>query len=496
MTTTAAEEKSLPEDQAPRVASGPGLAAFLFRLAFSLVCLVVAFLDSFRAIVIDAAQGVAQYSLLVLFMTVVLLVGFDRHRARALDIHDREVDYIVGGIAMLLAVTVKVQLLPRFAEWDALLRLDMFAILVFSFGVSSLMLGMRSTLHFGPGWILLFVYNAPLYLLVSVTFGGGWWGPTMANIIGMSLAVALATHRNIARPVRAGLLTLIIAVILAVGVWYLTDAPRLTKQVPGIVATVLVACIITGGKPQRWSSPRREPTVKDIRAALATVLAATALMAFYPVPTGTTPQPTVPPGPATSFALEKAALPGWQVSKYTDYEWAERFFGSGSALTRHKLTAEKYNPDWDVDGLVRTVAVDTLRATEVYQARTFGDETLYSTLTGRRSLPVTVTLGHGINGRAYTVLDESDFLTYTKLVFEWRQEGDITEKITVIAVDDHRPDARFPQLAPSVVRMLSQVATILLRGNAVTVDSETEYKDLDLVTQVGRDIVSAAERTP
>ncbi|MCS5478357.1 hypothetical protein NYP18_01675 [Corynebacterium sp. YIM 101645] len=494
MSTTLAEEKTPQEIGTPGTASAPGLATFLLRLVFSLSCVVVAFLDSFRAIVTDAAQGVGHYSLLVLFMAAVLLVGFDRRRARALDIHDREVDYIIGGMAVILAVTVKVQLLPRFAEWDALLRLDMFAILVFSFGVSSLMLGMRSTLHFGPGWILLFLYNAPVHLLVSVTSGGGWWGPTMANIIGMSLAVTVAAHRNIPRPVRAGLLTLAIAVILAVCVWYLADASRITKQIPGVVATATVALIVSGGKPQRWSIRRREPTVKNIRPAFAAVLAATVLMVLYPVHADSTTQTTVQRGPSTSFTLEDSTLPGWQVTKYTDYGWAGRFFGAESSLTRHKLTAESHNPEWDVDGLVRTVAVDTLRATEGYQARTFGDETLYSTLTGRRSEPVTVALGHGISGRAYTVLDESDFLTYTKLVFEWQPEGDIAEKITVIAVDDHRPEARFPQLAPSVTRMLAQVATILLRGNAVTVDNDTEYKDLDLVTQVGRDIVSAAER--
>lgn len=479
-----------PHQKTPR----PALLTYTFRFVLSLICVVVAFLDSFRVFAADAVQGVAHYSLLVLLMAVVLFVGLDHRRARALNIHDREVDYIIGGMAVIVAITIKVQLLPRFEEWDALLRLDMFAILVFSFGVSSFMFGMRSTLHFGPGWTLLFLYNAPVHLLVSVAFGGGWWGPTMANIIGISLALVIAAKGNFPRPVLAGLLNLGIAVILAVGVWDLSDGSRMTKQIPGLVATIIVVLILSRGKPRRWPIRRREPTVKNIRPALAIVLAATVLMTFYPVSSSGTISTTSQRGPSAPFELEVSPPPGWVVTKHTDYGWASRLFGPDSSLTRHKLTAQEYNPRWDLDGLVRTVAVDTLSATEAYQARTFGDETLYSTLTGRRSEPVAVDLGHGITGRAYTVLDESDFLTYTKLVFEWQGEADITEKITVIAVDDHRPEARFPQPAPSVGRMLSQVATILLRGNAVTVDNETEYKDLDLVTQVGRDIVSTAER--
>lgn len=154
------------------------------------------------------------------------------------------------------------------------------------------------------------------------------------------------------------------------------------------------------------------------------------------------------------------------------------------------MTADHYNEAWDPDGLDRTVVVDTLQSAERFQQRAFGDETLYSTLRGRKSDTVQVDLGYGVDGRAYTVLDETDFLTYTKLVFEWQTTNNTVEKISVIAVDDHRAEAKFPELAPSVTRMFIQVATILFRGNDVTIDTNTQLKDLDLVSQVGRQIVA------
>ncbi|BAC16938.1 hypothetical protein [Corynebacterium efficiens YS-314] len=468
----------------------PGIRSYTLRGWILVFSLVVAFHDTFSRVLEMGFIGFEHDILLVLLMAAVLFMGLDRTRARALDIHDREVDYIVGCMALIIAITVKTQLLPRFVEWDALLRLDILAILVFVFGASGLLYGMRSTLHFGPGWALLFLYNPPVHLIVSTLLGGGWWGTAMANTLGLALAVSVALNRDLVQKIYFGVFALVVGMILATVMWLLNPPPFYLTHVPGIVAAVVVVYNTSRGNPGQWSFLRwRIPTVKDTRWATILILIAVVVLAVNPVPRSPWSPDLLPEGPVAPSTPGVSVSPDWEVTGYREYEWASRYFGPGSSLVRQELTSREYNPDWDQSGLARTVVVDTLLATDYYQARAFGDETLYSTLTGRKSESRTVDLGYGISGRVYTVLDESDFLTYTKLVFSWTREDSVVENISVIAVDDHRPEARFPQLAPSLGLMFTQVFTILLRGNAVTVDTQTEYKDMDLVTTVARDIV-------
>lgn len=480
-TTPAADQ---PEEK-------PGIGLYVLRGWVLVISLAVAFHDTLARIFEVGFIGLEHDILIIWLMAVVLFIGLDRKRARALNIHDREVDYIIGGIALIIAVTAKALLLPRFVEWDALLRLDIFAILVFAFGASGLLYGMRSTLHFGPGWALLFFYNPPVHLIVSTLFGGGWWGMAMANVIGMALAVVVALNRDLVQKIYFSLFTLVVGMLLA-AVMRLIHIPYIyLASVPAIVAAAVVVYNTSRGNPTQWAFLRRRvPTVKNARWASVLIIIATVVLALNPVPRSPWDPDLLPAGPTAPPSPGISVSQDWEITGYQDYGWAGQYFGPGSSLVRQQLTAHEYNPEWDQSGLVRNVMVDTLLATDYYQARAFGDETLYSTLTGRRSETLTVDLGYGIEGRVYTVLDESDFLTYTKLVFSWTREDNVVENISVIAVDDHRPEARFPQLAPSLGMMLTQVLTILLRGNAVTVDTQTEYKDLGLVTEAAQDIVS------
>lgn len=467
----------------------PSLWIYIWRGVFALSCVFIGFFDTVRYMAHNFRIGAANYSFLVILMAIVLFVGLDRKRARALNIHDREVDYIIGGMAVIIAITVKGQLLPRFAEWEVLLRLDFLAALIFAFGVSGLIFGMRSTLHFGPGWILLFSYNSVVHLMLAVAFGGGFWGPAMANVIGLSLAVMVASNRDWVQSVYFGLMNFLIGCVFVFIIWLLADGSKYFTLVPAIGATICVVFLSSRGQLSQWRIRRRLPTVGKVFPAIVAVVAATGVLVYLPTPTFERLSETVQAGPSTLSRVGVSAPIGWEIQSAQEFSWAGRYFGPDSSLIRQTLKARHYNAAWDQDGLERTVVVDTLHATQHFQARAFGDEALYSTLSGRRSEILPVDLGYGITARAYTVLDELDFLTYTKLVFEWQREDDVVEKITVIAVDDHRPEANFPELAPSSTRMFIQIATILLRGNAVTVDSETEFKDLDLVQQVGRQIV-------
>lgn len=467
----------------------PNMRPYVIRGLLWLLCLSLAFSESFFALLREDDLVMGHDIPLMLLMAAVLFIGLDLKRAKALDIHDREVDYIIGCMAMVIAISVKVLLLPRFQEWDALLRLDVFAMLVFAFGACGLLYGMRSTLHFGPGWVLLFCYNPPVNLMVSTILGGGWLGSALSNLIGLSLAVMIALNRNLMQKAYFGLFAFLLGLFIAFFMEFFFNPPAYLTYLPGVLATLLVIYNTSRVTPAHWVIRRRPPTIKDARLAMVIVILSTVVLVLNPVSRDLGGLNTLYAGPQNLPESGSTSPPGWSVTEEENYDWAGRYFGPGSSLIRKKLTADEYNAEWDQAGLVRTVAVDTLLASDYYQARAFGAETLYSTLSGRRSEVLKVYLGEGIIGEAYTVLDESDFLTYTKLVYSWKRADGFVESVTIIAVDDHRPEARFPELAPSLSRMFTQVLTILLRGNSVTVDTETEYKDLGLVTQVANEII-------
>lgn len=482
---------------APVRENKPSISPYWYRGIILLVCTGLAFYDTFAQIFADAEDGAASYSLTALLMSVVLIAGLDRRHIRALNIHDREVDIIIGIMALVLAVSVKIELLPRFVLWDVLLRLDRCALLIFLFGACGLFYGMRATLYFWPGWLLLFLYGAPVFLITSVIFGGGWTGPAMATVIGLAFAIAVAADRKPLPSLVVGMVTFGLGAAITYAVASIVGPdvtpPMQTTQLPGVVATLIVVANKLQKNPRQWFFRRREPAVRSVKWATALVLIASVVMALGNLARSPAETPILNDGPQEVSSAGVATPAGWTVTDTTTYTWAPRYFGPGSSLQREMMTADSDNPQWDSEGRERTVAVDTLRAAEHYQARTFGNETLYSTVNGRQSDPVIVDLGHDVQAEVYTILDESDFLTYTKLTFAWTREDDVVENISVIAVDDHRPEAHFPALAPSLGRLLTQIVTILFRGNAVTIDSNTTFKDLDLVTDVGRGIVNAEE---
>ncbi|NED65162.1 hypothetical protein G3I15_29965, partial [Streptomyces sp. SID10244] len=66
--------------------------------------------------------------------------------------------------------------------------------------------------------------------------------------------------------------------------------------------------------------------------------------------------------------------------------------------------------------------------------------------------------------------DES-YLTYNRLSWNWNN-GERTQRVTLLSVDNHDPDAVFPTPDMTIARNLSTFLTVLLRGTSVTVDLE------------------------
>lgn len=160
----------------------------------------------------------------------------------------------------------------------------------------------------------------------------------------------------------------------------------------------------------------------DARAALVPLVGAAAVLVVVPVPTFPAPliNNTADTGDHRDHrASDTVVPPGWEEIGRTDYPWAERYFGEGSELTRQSLRATTVVDDWDSQGRLREVMVDSLSTPGSLGSRLFGEESLYTTVGGRRSVQTEVDLGPGVVGTMYTVLDDEKYLTYTRLRVFW-----------------------------------------------------------------------------
>lgn len=490
----------------------------------ALVALVVAgYWHSFGRAFSDLTAGSGSYLITALLMVVLMVAGMRLQHRPVLPIHDREVDWIIGLIAMVFALCLSGLLVPRLAEWTYLLQFDLLSMVVFVFGAVTLLFGARTALIRGPVWLVLLFISPPVYLVITLLVGGGATGTAVASVIAVTVAVvATATQRWRGRLAAGGVslvvgLLLTVAVVLPIAERGLLLPDTLPEEVP--LGTVFIPPLVGGvaallavnrvrrrgaGKAEKTSG-KPAPVVPSRAAATALVPLVVAVVLLELVPQPVVEEELVSPAPPSDTIVADGSdgfvgsagvlVPvGWSETDRSDYPWAARYFGAGTELTRQAMRADLVIDDWDRQGRRRDVMVDSMVTSGSYNTRLFGSEALYETVGGRRSAPREVDLGNGVTGTVYTVLDDEAMLTYTRLNVVWPIPGDPGDeqryrRTTVVAVDDHSPEAHFPDLTDSLNGMVGRIVSVLLRGGALAEDSPTKADDADVVAAVGRGIV-------
>lgn len=229
-------------------------------------------------------------------------------------------------------------------------------------------------------------------------------------------------------------------------------------------------------------------TAKRSLSSVVTVVVASVILFAIPIPEqlviASTPGP---PGPVS----EPLIVPdGWTQTGTEDFDWVRSYFGQKSSLNRQVMRAVEGNPAWDLQSRPRTVVVDVLTTTNRASLGVYPESTLYRLSNTRSSDPLSAKLGHDVYGSLYTSVSDALLLTWTKLVFTWVR-GDFTQRVTVISVDNHEPDADFPQPMPSMASNLGTSLAIFLRGNTIATDDDPDYKDQGLLTSFAIDLIHA-----
>ena len=440
------------------------------------------------------AGGLVGYVFAVPGLAVIAAGGISRRRSRELPIHDRQTDIIVAVITAGLAVAIKAFLIPRYVDEYQLLYLDVLAAWLFVVAAAIMLFGLRPVARFTAAWVVLLTMFPLPYRILVIGLGGS---KVAAGLIALALGVAstaVAVARSARRALLGALSTLMIGAtaLLALN-HFRPSAPLLLYQYLGLITSAAVSALFLTvtvyREPPAASTRSRTPiAATDAWAAVPLVaLVAVALAAITPPtsPTAITSVRTVYPGTA---AMQMPA--GWHSIGTHHYHWVTRFFGPGATLNRHDIQADHPNPEWDELLRPRQVVIDTLTVTQSVALEVYPPTVLYELASiPRISDPQPVRITPQLTANLYSIVDDQLLLTWTALTWTWRTPT-ATQRITMIAVDNHEPGAPFPAPANALISNLNTLATILFRGNTATTNTTSDYKDRDMLTTLARNLAT------
>jgi hypothetical protein len=429
--------------------------------------------------------------------TVIAGVGVARRERVELPIHDRQTDIIVGLLGLTAAVMVQSVLLPRYALYFHLLRIDVAAMWFFVFSSSVILFGLRPVVRFGWVWVMLMLGFPLGYQLSVIVFGGNRPSAGLASLVIAAVATAISVGRTRNRAMMGAAAAVTLGLVLLVALAVLApNAPLLVFQiVPASASMALVGMSMffyaRRGMPKRVLGRKLEPVAaRQVLAGVPLVLAAAVAIVLVPLPD---PAARVTPVPGMVFGRPLASPAGWHQVEQSNYPWVRRVYGRDADLIRQRFVADTGNPKWDKFSRPRTVVVDSTSTWLPFALKTYPVTVLYDDSHSRISDPIEVDLGHGVTGSLVTVVDDARLLTYNLMSWIWGDE-DAAQRILIAAVDNHEDEVVFPEPSGGLSTTVRAMVTVFFRGNQATWDSDPNYKDADLLTEFGRGLVAAQLR--
>lgn len=431
-----------------RAAGRPAVAESAARATLMLVLVVAAFSRTWVRLLVEAGWGWGNLLLLAAPAGAVLTAATLIWRRRPeLPIHDRQSDKIVGTVILAIALMIQWLVVPRYASSYVLLHVDVAAAWAFLLGGSVFVFGLRRTGHFWPAWVLLAVASPGAIRLGTYLLGGGLWG--------------------------------VVVVVSAV----LFTAP---------VAVVLAGKIRARGRGgardrTRWTGPA--VSAREAWRSVPLVVAVAVVLALAPLPqTAEDRLVQGPPGPVGAGQVIPA---GWTERTVEDFPWAPRMYGPTATMQRQLIRADASRADWDALRRPRQVVVQTLTVTDPGILDAFPLEMTYDLGTARVSPPSSVELARGVSSRYRTVVDDERLLTWSLMSFVWELPTGRVQRVSLLTVDNHEYDAQFPSTVPGTRSTSARLISLLLRGQASITAEDPQQKDMDMLTELGSELVEA-----
>lgn len=447
------------------------------------------------------ADGLGAFVWTVMGAAVLVAIGVARRNRTELPIHDRQTDIIVGFMCLVLAVLIQGVLVTRYTLFFHLLRLDLLAMWFFVLGCCIMLFGLRPVTRFAWVWsLLLLVFSLPYHITV-IALGGGKVAAGGAALIIAGFGTGIAVGRTVRRGAIGSLCAWLVgfAVLFAIN-FFFPDAPlQVFQEIPALTAICVVGSYMfvrsRRGRPKQWLDRKVEPlAARQVGSVVPLLVAVAVILATFPLPTAVTTAPVSRSSPGPLVPGQELVTPaGWDTTDRADYQAVERLYGNNSVLVRQRMTAEVGNPAWDKYARPRTVVVDSIVSELPFDFDVYPARVLYGLTSARLSPLQQVDLGMGITGNLLSVVDDDLLVTWNSLQFAWG-DRELAQRVTVFAVDNHEPDAPFPQPTSNLLPTLRTLLTLLFRGNAVLDQRTPTFKDGELLTVFGRALVAAQFR--
>lgn len=429
----------------------------------------VAFHQTIVSVMVQTTNGdPLAYLFLLPIWGALLLFGTQLHRGRDLDIHDRQVDWVLAvGVAGFI-VMLDVLLRPRLGATAGLVRIDVLALVLFVMVGCILLFGTRATGQSWAAWAFLLACWPLPYRLIGAALGGTNDTYALLNVMLSAIVVMVAAGGPRRRRLVGGALTATVGV-LAFGAASIVLPPVAVQVAPSVAALAVVVAV----DARRNQGDRRLPVpsagsgsvvAKPVVAMVVLLLFGGALGMFSQfAPATLSPRALSTTGPGWTTA---AVVPsGWSNRGRQTEPWADRYFGAGSSWYRYQFVT-------DAAARPQRVVVDALTAPEVGPLSVYPAISCYKLSVPYLETSTPVPLGHGVEATLFyansydapsPVLAQWAMLTWTWKVVD---HGTTTfQRITVLALDGATGIAGFPAAsAPGSNNSVRNTFTDILRG--------------------------------
>lgn len=462
------------------------------RLALLAGLTVFAYHDTFQVIGVEIAEGsLIVYLPAAAALCLIAAIGVSLRDRYEPPIYDRQIDVIVGIVGLLLALSFKGLLNRRYTPAYLVTHIDLLSMLLFLFSGCVLLFGLRPALRYRWVWLLsLSLFPLPYRILV-VALGYSRVAAGAAMLVLGVAASAVAVGNTRRRAVIGAMMSATLGTVLLVLLAWAAPNARLElyQWVPAIGCALATGIYMyidrrrAAGSLRAFPHRRLKPPTAPRVARGATVLVVAAVGLFLiEVPQTARDAGTTVDGLQTRPPL--IVPPGWHQVEATDV-LSSRPNGRDAVRMRQILAQDTGEARFDVHSRPRRVIVDTVQTRFPLTLDIYLPTARYRLSGVRASEEFTVRLPHGVEGVLQTLVDDREILTYNRLVWRWNN-GVQTQEVTLFAVDNHEPDAPFPQLRrpQHSWEVVNGMLVLLFRGNAVTEDLNPEFKDRDLLVEL------------
>lgn len=431
---------------APPVADPTPRWRLLVRLVVVAVLSLLAFHHSVGSLLHSVATGsVLVYVLAVPVFAALAAAAGNRRPGSRLDWTVRWRDVLLGSLLCLMALGASSLLGPGLSGVYAVWRLDLLMLWLFLLGATVLSFGLRQTVRSWSFWaVLLLLWPFPVRVANSVV-GGATGGMLLLTLV--VLAVVAHGHRRDDPPRWRVLGSSAGAASVVLALSGLSTHPERLAW-PGVAVAVIAVLWWAGASPAASTGPVPEHRVRGTLL----ILVGLALVGLVALPSAPRPAPLSTPTGITTLSLGPLEVPGFTRTGTSLPVGQQRYFGYSSSWQRVHLRQGAPG------SLGRNLVVDVISTPRPQALALYPVVTTYPMGTLSSTPDAEVDLGHGVAGQLFRAEDTRHQIAYTLLTFSWRLPVDmsiaggyvgppaqLTQRITIIAVDDQREGAAFPE---------------------------------------------------